>query len=84
MSEDALIGTIIGEKFKVGDRIGGGSFGEIYRCIDLTDSKEVREAPSIGGFHYDRPSYLKRFWASILVFTVFDNSEIILTSLLSN
>lgn len=84
MSEDALIGTIIGEKYKVGDRIGGGSFGEIYRCIDLTDSKEVRDAPSIGGFHYNRPRHLQRFWASILVSIVFDDSDIILTSLLSN
>lgn len=47
MSEYELVGTIIGEKFKVGDRIGGGSFGEIYRCTDLTDSKEVSKASSL-------------------------------------
>lgn len=84
MSEDELVGTIIGEKFRVGDRIGGGSFGEIYRCTDLSDSKEVRNASSIGGFHYNRFHTLNHSRASILMSIVLNNNEIILKSSLSN
>lgn len=84
MSEDELVGTIIGEKFRVGDRIGGGSFGEIYRCTDLSDSKEVRNASSIGGFHYNRFHKLNHSRASILMYIVLDYNEIILKSSLSN
>jgi hypothetical protein len=84
MSEDDLVGTIIGEKYKVGDRIGGGSFGEIYRCTDLTDSKEVRKAPSIGGFRSSRSRLLNQRGTSTLISIFLKNYEIILILLLSN
>lgn len=41
MSDAPLFGSVINGKYKVGNRIGGGSFGEIYECTDLTDQKKV-------------------------------------------
>jgi hypothetical protein len=41
MSDAPLFGSVINGKYKVGNRIGGGSFGEIYECIDLIDQKKV-------------------------------------------
>ena len=41
MSGAPLFGSLINGKYKVGNRIGGGSFGEIYECTDLTDQKKV-------------------------------------------
>ena len=31
-------GTILGGKYKIGNKIDGGSFGMIYDCTDLTDA----------------------------------------------
>ena len=41
MSDSNLFGSVINGKYKVGSRIGGGSFGEIYECTDLIDQTKV-------------------------------------------
>src|SRR5690349_7792989 len=41
VEDDPLIGTVLDGRFKIGERIGAGSMGVVYRAVQLSIGRDV-------------------------------------------